>query len=63
MTCTLMPRKKREEIKATYRLAPEVKKQVEDSAEEDGRSENLQAEYLLKLGLEYRQIKKSLGQL
>jgi len=59
----VVPRKKREEVKISYRFAPEVKAQIEEAAEEDGRSENLQAEYLLKLGLEYRKIKKSLGQL
>lgn len=50
----LMPRKpkpKREEIKVNYRLAPDVKNGVAATAEIAGRSENLQAEYLLKLGL------------
>ncbi len=49
-----MPRKpkpKREEIKVNYRLAPDVKNGVANTADIAGRSENLQAEYLLKLGL------------
>lgn len=49
-----MPRKpktKREEIKVNYRLAPEVKNGVANTAEIAGRSENLQAEHLLRLGL------------
>lgn len=49
-----MPRKpkaKREEIKVTYRLTPDVKNAVVGTAEVSSRSENLQAEYLLKLGL------------
>lgn len=49
-----MPRKpkpKREEIKVNYRLAPDVKNGVAVTAEIAGRSENLQAEHLLKLGL------------
>ncbi len=49
-----MPRKpkpKREEIKVNYRLIPSVKNNVALSAEKAGRSENLQAEYLMKIGL------------
>lgn len=49
-----MPRKpkpKREEIKVNYRLAPDVKNGVFITSEVSGRSENLQAEYLLKIGL------------
>lgn len=49
-----MPRKpkpKREEIKVNYRLAPDVKNGVSSTAEIAARSENLQAEYLLKIGL------------
>lgn len=49
-----MPRKpkpKREEIKVNYRLAPDVKNGVASTAEIAARSENLQAEYLLKIGL------------
>ncbi len=45
------PKSKREEIKVNYRLVPEVKNGVFTTAELSGRSENLQAEYLLKLGL------------
>ena len=49
----LMPRKKktRDEVKATYRLDRVVKNGVSYTADVAGRSENLQAEYLLKVGL------------
>lgn len=50
----VMPRKpkpKREEIKVNYRLDPVVKNGVYTTSEMSGRSENLQAEYLLKVGL------------
>jgi|GEM_PF-1134381 len=57
-----VPRKKREEVKTNYRLAPEVKAQIAETAEEDGRSENLQAEHLIRLGLEYRKLKRAIGQ-
>ncbi|MBD2509001.1 hypothetical protein H6G91_17190 [Nostoc muscorum FACHB-395] len=43
-------REKREEWKVNYRLAPNVKLAVSKSADIAGRSENLQAEYLLKIG-------------
>ncbi|HEY9894756.1 MAG TPA: hypothetical protein V6D34_04975 [Candidatus Sericytochromatia bacterium] len=56
-----VPRKKRDEVRTNYRLEPDVKKQITDTADEDGRSENMQAEYLIRLGLEYRQIKKAVG--
>ena len=45
------PKAKREEIKVNYRLVPEVKSNIAASAEIAGRSENLHAEYLLRLGL------------
>lgn len=54
LVATEMPRKpkpRREEIKVNYRLAPEVKNGVFTASEISGRSENLQAEYLLKVGL------------
>lgn len=49
----LMPRKKktRDEVKTTYRLDRVVKNGVSYTADVAGRSENLQAEYLLKIGL------------
>ncbi|WP_026082272.1 hypothetical protein [Mastigocladopsis repens] len=48
-----MPRKSRgrEETKATYRLLSSVKDGIVRTAQLAGRSENLQAEHLLKLGL------------
>ncbi len=47
-----MPKKiKREEIRSTYRFQPEVKKAIEKTSEIANRSENLQAEYLIRLGL------------
>lgn len=45
------PKAKRNEIKVNYRLAPEVKSGVARTAEIARRSENLHAEYLLRLGL------------
>ena len=45
------PKRKREEVRTNYRLAPDVKNAVESTAEIASRSENLHAEYLLKLGL------------
>jgi hypothetical protein len=54
MQVITMPRKpkpKRDEIKVSYRLAPEVKTALAESAETSGRSENLQVEYLLKVAL------------
>lgn len=48
-----MPRKSRgrEEAKVTYRLLSTVKDGIVRTAQLSGRSENLQAEHLLKLGL------------
>lgn len=45
------PKTKRNEIKVNYRLAPDVKNGVARTAEIARRSENLHAEYLLRLGL------------
>ena len=48
-----MPRKRRlrDEVKATYRFDRTVKDGIAYTAEVAGRSENLQTEYLVKLGL------------
>ncbi|NJM20817.1 MAG: hypothetical protein HC874_24980 [Richelia sp. SL_2_1] len=51
MQLEVMPRKPKKIAKATYRLDEKVKNGVNTTAEMQGRSENMQAEYLLKLGL------------
>lgn len=44
------PRARRSSVAITYRLSPSVKKVVSESASKYGRSDNQQAEYLLKIG-------------
>lgn len=44
------PRPKRGASAITYRLMPSVKEAVKESASRYGRSDNQQAEYLLKIG-------------
>ena len=52
MTALLRKAKqKRDEIKVTYRVVPDVKNAILRTSEDANRSENLQAEYLIKLGL------------
>ena len=50
-TLLRMAKQKREEIKVTYRVVPDVKSAILRTSEGANRSENLQAEYLIKLGL------------
>lgn len=51
MQSEVMSRKPKKIAKATYRLDEKVKNGINTTAEMQGRSENMQAEYLLKLGL------------
>lgn len=51
MTATRKPKPRRTEVRATYRFAPDVKNGITKTSETANRSENLQAEYLIKLGL------------
>jgi hypothetical protein len=62
MVSTLAARKKRETVSTTYRISPEVKQSISVAASEDARSENSEVEFLIRLGLEYRLIKKNMGQ-
>jgi len=63
MVSTLATKKRRETVTVTYRLSPETKELISKAASEDTRSENLEAEFLLKLGIEYRLIRKKMGQI